>query len=81
MKFKFVVALTCIFLLNGCGISRSNDRFKVIAKANCGSIVYDTDTGVEYWLTNIHFSALTVMVDKEGKPLIYDKVERGNYSD
>lgn len=78
MKLKFVIALICISLLNGCGISDHNDRFKVISRANCGSIVYDTSTGVEYWLSNIHFSTLTVMVDKEGKPLIYDEVESEN---
>ena len=77
MKFILARALIRIYLLNKYGISHPNDHFKFITQANCGLIVYDTDTGVEYWLSNIDFSTIRVMVDKEGKPLIYDKVERG----
>lgn len=80
MKLKVGITLVCTSLLMACGPS-DNDRLKVISREYRGTILYDTRTGVEYWMSNIHSNVLTVMVDENGKPLIYDRVESGDYSD
>lgn len=74
MKLKVAFALVCTSLLVGCG-SSDNDRLKVISREYRGTIIYDTRTGVEYWMSNIHSNVLTVLVDENGKPLIYDRAE------
>lgn len=49
----------------------------------CGRIVYDTRTGVEYWLSDGTYNSgsLTLLVDKDGKPLIYTESEVMNETD
>lgn len=39
-----------------------------------GSVLVDTRTGVQYWRSKGAYNGgtLTLLVDREGKPLIYD---------
>lgn len=74
------VALVCIRLLVGFGGS-NNDRLKVVKREFMGTILYDTETGVEYWISNMNSSFLVVLLDRDGKPSIYDEVESEDYSD
>ena len=80
---KIVIALllsTCI--LTGCKAEEfvstvtafdEEDRFVTISNEPYGTIVYDSMTGVEYWISTSAYNSgtLTLLVDSEGKPLIY----------
>lgn len=82
MKIKVVIGLIFISLLTGCELDHDNltdnkgvtHYFKIISDERKGFIVYDTRTGVEYWLSHVPYNqgSLTVLVDKTGKPLIYE---------
>ncbi|WP_286910090.1 MULTISPECIES: DUF6440 family protein [Clostridium] len=56
------------------GKSNADDRFQVIYKENGLSackIIVDKETGVQYLFTHEGYAGgLTVLVDKEGNPLI-----------
>ena len=86
MKKVCIVALSVI-MLTGCGSegafsSASNDeepsekRFKVLDGEISDNfyIAYDTVTGIEYSVSNglYNHGTLTVLVDADGKPLIYE---------
>lgn len=78
MKLKFAIGLVFISLLTGCRAEMSeyegNTRyFRTISDEINGEIVYDTRTGVEYWLSTGAYNGgtLTVLVDENGKPLVY----------
>ena len=45
-----------------------------IGQPRYGYIVYDSQTNVEYWLSRDPYNSgsLTLLVDAEGKPLIYN---------
>lgn len=43
-------------------------RFLPIQKWENNAVVYDTETGVQYFVMN---GTMTVLVDTEGKPLLY----------
>jgi hypothetical protein len=80
MKLKAVTGLLLIVLLTGCsadsGMSdyKGNTRyFRTISDEINGEIVYDTRTGVEYWRSDGYSNVLTVLVNADGKPLIYDR--------
>ena len=76
--------LLCCLVLSGCG--RKNDviitteldsRFKIISDTNDGvgycNIIVDTETGVMYLFRGAGYrGGLTVMVDADGKPLLYE---------
>lgn len=49
------------------------DRFIPVSNEHYGMIVYDSMTGVEYWMSTPAYNqgTLTLLVDSEGKPLIY----------
>lgn len=49
------------------------DRFIPVSDEHYGRIVYDSMTGVEYWMSTPAYNqgTLTLLVDSEGKPLIY----------
>lgn len=49
--------------------------FKILSDEGNGEIVYDTRTGVEYWMSSSinNYGSITLLVDAEGKPLIYDR--------
>lgn len=82
MKLKAVTGLLLIVLLTGCsadsGMSdyKGNTRyFRTISDEINGEIVYDTRTGVEYWMSSSinNYGSITLLVDADGKPLIYDR--------
>ena len=83
MKLKVIIGLIFISLLTGCKSSDSKmsdykgktQYFKIISNDLNGSIIYDTRTGVEYWMSNGYSNVLVVLVDADGKPLIYDRSE------
>ena len=81
---KIVIALlvsTCI--LTGCKaeefvsklpvVDEYGDRFIPVSDEHYGMIVYDSMTGIEYWMSTSAYNqgTLTLLVDSEGKPLIY----------
>lgn len=84
-KKIFVLAiLTFCLLLTGCGtkmvsvsdLGDSNvSMFVLIEKAAAYKIVYHRDTKVMYAISNGGYNAgnFTVMVDEEGKPLLYQE--------
>lgn len=87
MNIKKVVALLIVsLLLTSCGGVESEYSeykgaplyFKVISNEGCGRVVYDTRTGVEYWESYGAYNGgtLTLLVDAEGKPLIYEGEQR-----
>lgn len=79
-----LLIMICCFMFVGCG--RKNDvtttteldrRFKIIRDTNDGlgycDIIVDTETGVMYLFRGAGYrGGLTVMVDADGKPLIYE---------
>lgn len=79
MKKVFIIALSAI-MLAGCGKSeeQENKRFKKldggIGITDDFYIAYDTETGIEYAVSNgvYNHGTLTVLVDADGKPLIYE---------
>lgn len=78
MKLKVAIGLIFISLLTGCSVNMSDCKgdtsyFKTISNEGNGKIVYDTRTGVEYWMPYGNSNVLTVLVDADGKPLIYDR--------
>ena len=50
-----------------------NTYFIRISEEYSGDIVYDSRTGVQYWRSNgaYNYGTLTVLIDADGKPLIY----------
>ena len=77
---KGIVLLTLLALvLSGCGEIKDekysdNGFFVTISDEFYGKVIYDKRTGVEYWYSCGHSNTgtLTMLVDKDGKPLIYD---------
>lgn len=74
-----LIVMTYMCILTGCkaestDVTGNGKYLKTISKERLGSIVYDTRTGVEYWQSYGEHNKgnLTVMFDKDGKPLIYD---------
>ena len=51
-----------------------NVRMVQISVEKNGYIVFDVETGVQYWRSNGGYTKgnLTMLVDAEGKPLIYE---------
>lgn len=50
-----------------------NERFIKINDEGCFDIVYDVETKVEYALSHGQYNrgSITLLVDKDGKPLLY----------
>ena len=80
MKKVCIVALSVI-MLTGCGKSeeseeQENKRFKQLNGSVTDNfyIAYDTETGIEYSVSNgaYNHGTLTILVDADGKPLIYE---------
>lgn len=80
---RFLEIIILIFILTGCDSADTetfvyhetaeSNYFKTLSIESSGSIVYDTRTGVEYWLSSGTYNSgsLTLLVDKDGGPLIY----------
>lgn len=77
-----VILLTAI--LSGCGertiqneAKKEQDSYNTyfirISSEYNGAIVYDSRTGVQYWRSEgaYNYGTLTVLLDADGKPLIY----------
>lgn len=83
MKLKVAIGLVFISLLTGCKnvdpeiYEGNTEFFKTISDEYYGNIVYDTRTGVEYWRSAgpSNSGTLTLLIDKDGKPLVYDRSE------
>lgn len=54
-------------------VDEYKDRFIKVSDEHYGMIVYDSMTGVQYWMSTSAYNqgTLTLLVDSEGKPLIY----------
>ena len=77
-KKRILILLLFAITLSGCREYKTaenvsyNARFVIISKEFYGSVVYDEKTGVEYWRSGGNTNGcLTLLVDKDGKPLIY----------
>lgn len=84
---KIFISLFIIFLILIVGIifkdinikdifATQKSRFIYTGGLNVSdaSIIVDTETGVMYlWKTDYYKGGLTVMLDRDGKPLIYNK--------
>lgn len=55
----------------------NEDRFIKIDNYDCGYIVYDKQTKVEYAISGGAYNQgnLTLLVNKDGKPLLYEESE------
>ena len=87
MKIRkiFVIAvLTFCLFLTGCGakmksvkdLDVSNESmFVIVEEGKSYTIVYHRDTKVMYAISDYSYNSgnFTVMVDKDGKPLLYQK--------
>jgi hypothetical protein len=75
-----LILLLLVVSLSGCtGVEKMVDsvsygtRFVIISQDAYGDVVYDEKTGVEYWrsVSGYNSGNLTLLVDKDGNPLIY----------
>ena len=88
MKYKIIALLSFITIAAGCSLVEADGNtfsdyqgltkyFRVLSEEPYGEIIYDTRTGVEYWMSysDDNYGNLTLLVDKDGKPLIYEEEE------
>ena len=74
----FVLVIVLAFI--GCSISKSNnmetsDRFITVYSDFIDGIIFiDTQTGELYLWNSGYSGGLSVMVDENGKPLLWDKI-------
>jgi hypothetical protein len=78
MKIKVAIGLIFICFLTGCESTNTECKgntsyFRTISSETHGRVVYDERTGVEYWISYGYSNVLTVLVDADGNPLIYDR--------
>lgn len=85
MKNKVLVTIMLLtVILSGCGqrtiqneAKKDQDSYNTyfikISSEYGGDIVYDSRTGVQYWRSEgaYNHGTLTVLIDADGKPLIY----------
>lgn len=79
MRKILVAALPAVGMLTGCKKSEEpeNTRFKLLEDSDVFDnfyVAYDTETGIEYAVSNGPYDSgtLTVLVDANGNPLIYE---------
>lgn len=80
-----VFVILMVFVLSGCsGMKKIQELDDVIPKSfavfeeyDYGRVVIDTETKVMYWLSTGTYNGgtLTLLVDSEGKPKIWEKVK------
>lgn len=81
MKKKLIeiLAILCLIILVGCGSNTVGnaeyERFVQIYRGDEFKIVYDTGTKVQYSVSrgSYNHGTLTLLVDAEGKPLLYEE--------
>lgn len=85
MKKKIVISVLIIagiiltgWLLKDVTVSNNyaeNERFVIIQKEPNGKVMYDKETKVEYFMFGGYKDGggITVLIDKDGKPLIYEE--------
>lgn len=71
-----IISTAMLFCLCGCtteSVAETEKRFITISNEGTFYIVYDKETKVEYALSasSYNYGVLTVLVDAEGKPLLY----------
>ena len=85
MKNKALIMIMLLtIILSGCGertiqdeVKKERDSYSTylvrISHESGGDIVYDSRTGVQYWRSvgTYNYGTLTVLLDADGKPLIY----------
>lgn len=70
-----IFLIVCLFILTGCVETNAREeRFIEIENYAYYTIFYDKETNVEYIMRNTGHggSAYTVLVDQDGKPLLYN---------
>ena len=76
MKKILVAMLLCVVCLTGCQTEIGSDesRFFIISREKGFYIACDRTTGVEYAVSNggYNYGTVTLLVDADGKPLIYE---------
>ncbi len=82
MKKKLMILLASLMLV-GCSnegvVNETAPKyFTTISDELYGSVVYDSRTGVQYWMSdsNYNHGNLTMLYDADGKPLIYKGVQK-----
>ena len=77
----FILLILCVIILSGCGmqpiqepVQQDNSIFKLYQHAYGGDIIVDTETNVMYWesMGAYNSGSLTLLVDAEGKPKLYN---------
>lgn len=80
MQKSIIIFLIAMCTLTGCNVEDFESatpsyghHFIKIYEEDSGDIVYDSRTGVQYWKSTMSgsYGELTLLVDSEGKPLIY----------
>lgn len=70
-----IIAIS-LFVLTGCtseSVAETEERFIKVYKESNSNIYYDKETLVQYILfCNGYGAGLTVLVDADGKPLLYE---------
>lgn len=79
-KILIVIIFTILILtLTGCTINKQEaiglNRFRLISDEGSFKLYYDKETRVVYAVSDGYYNlgAVTLLVDKDGKPLTYDK--------
>ena len=76
MRKTIVALLLGIICLTGCSEKTDSDsaRFVRIGGGHCFDVFYDKTTGVEYAVScgTYNGGTVTLLVDADGKPLIYE---------
>lgn len=82
-KITMFILIMVVVFMTGCDLPAydektvsddENVRMVQISVEKNGYIVFDVETGVQYWRSNGSYTRgnLTMLVDAEGKPLIYE---------
>lgn len=76
-KIILFIALFVSGILIGCTkVGAMNEEcFKTLYKEDYGRVIYDTRTGVQYWMSTgvYNTGSLTLLVDENGKPFLYNE--------
>lgn len=70
-----VMMLSSILISCGDGVKADDERMVTISREGYGYIVYDRETGVEYWMSggSYNLGNLNVLYNEDGKPLIFER--------